>query len=54
MALLRSRHSGIGGAVAEVVGKKLRAIGAERSQVRTHLPPVAGQGINIFRYRSRQ
>ncbi len=37
--------SGIGGAVAEVVGQKLRALG-ERSQVLcvTHLPQVASQG----------
>jgi DNA repair protein RecN (Recombination protein N) len=37
--------SGIGGAVAEVVGRKLRALG-ERRQVMcvTHLPQVAAQG----------
>jgi DNA repair protein RecN (Recombination protein N) len=37
--------SGIGGAVAEVVGKKLRALGAERQVMCvTHLPQVASQG----------
>ena len=36
--------SGIGGAVAEVVGKKLRALGAERQVLCvTHLPQVAAQ-----------
>jgi DNA repair protein RecN (Recombination protein N) len=39
--------SGIGGAVAEVVGRKLRTL-AERCQVMcvTHLPQVAAQGRN--------
>jgi DNA repair protein RecN (Recombination protein N) len=37
--------SGIGGAVAEVVGRKLRALGAERQVMCvTHLPQVASQG----------
>jgi DNA repair protein RecN (Recombination protein N) len=37
--------SGIGGAVAEVVGKKLRTLGAERQVMCvTHLPQVASQG----------
>ena len=37
--------SGIGGAVAEVVGQKLRALGAERQVLCvTHLPQVAAQG----------
>jgi DNA repair protein RecN (Recombination protein N) len=42
--------SGIGGAVAEVVGQKLRALGA-RSQVLcvTHLPQVASQGHRQLR-----
>jgi DNA repair protein RecN (Recombination protein N) len=42
--------SGIGGAVAEVVGQKLRALG-ERSQVLcvTHLPQVASQGHRHLR-----
>ncbi len=41
--------SGIGGAVAEVVGKKLRALGAERQVMCvTHLPQVAAQGHNHF------
>jgi len=36
--------SGIGGAVAEVVGRKLRALGAERQTLCvTHLPQVAAQ-----------
>ncbi len=36
--------SGIGGAVAEVVGRKLRALGAERQVLCvTHLPQVAAQ-----------
>lgn len=36
--------AGIGGAVAEVVGKKLRALGAERQVLCvTHLPQVAAQ-----------
>lgn len=37
--------SGIGGAVAEVVGQKLRTLGAERQVLCvTHLPQVAAQG----------
>ena len=42
--------SGIGGAVAEIVGRELRAL-AERSQVLcvTHLPQVASQGHNHLR-----
>lgn len=37
--------SGIGGAVAEVVGQKLRALGAKRQVLCvTHLPQVAAQG----------
>ena len=37
--------SGIGGAVAEVVGQKLRALGGERQVLCvTHLPQVAAQG----------
>jgi len=37
--------TGIGGAVAEVVGQKLRALGAERQVLCvTHLPQVAAQG----------
>ena len=42
--------TGIGGAVAEVVGQKLRALG-ERRQVLcvTHLPQVAAQGHHHFR-----
>ncbi len=37
--------SGIGGAVAEVVGQKLRALGTERQVLCvTHLPQVAAQG----------
>jgi DNA repair protein RecN (Recombination protein N) len=37
--------SGIGGAVAEVVGQKLRKLGAERQVLCvTHLPQVAAQG----------
>jgi DNA repair protein RecN (Recombination protein N) len=42
--------AGIGGAVAEVVGKQLRALGA-RSQVLcvTHLPQVAAQGHHQLR-----
>ena len=37
--------SGIGGAVAEVVGQKLRALGRERQVLCvTHLPQVAAQG----------
>jgi len=42
--------SGIGGAVAEIVGRELRSL-AERSQVLcvTHLPQVASQGHNHLR-----
>jgi DNA repair protein RecN (Recombination protein N) len=37
--------SGIGGAVAEVVGQKLRALGSHRQVLCvTHLPQVAAQG----------
>jgi DNA repair protein RecN (Recombination protein N) len=37
--------TGIGGAVAEVVGQKLRALGAQRQVLCvTHLPQVAAQG----------
>ncbi|KFN51510.1 DNA repair protein RecN [Arenimonas composti] len=42
--------TGIGGAVAEVVGQKLRALGAERQVLCvTHLPQVAAQGHGHFR-----
>ena len=42
--------SGIGGAVAEVVGQKLRALGHERQVLCvTHLPQVAAQGHQHFR-----
>ena len=42
--------SGIGGAVAEVVGQKLRALGNERQVLCvTHLPQVAAQGHHQFR-----
>lgn len=42
--------SGIGGAVAEVVGQKLRALGRERQVLCvTHLPQVAAQGNQHFR-----
>ena len=42
--------SGIGGAVAEVVGQKLRALGHERQVLCvTHLPQVAAQGHHQFR-----
>lgn len=41
--------SGIGGAVAEVVGQKLRALGGERQVLCvTHLPQVAAQGHHHF------
>src|SRR5581483_8271843 len=42
--------SGIGGAVAEIVGRELRALG-ERGQVLcvTHLPQVASQGHHHLR-----
>lgn len=42
--------SGIGGAVAEVVGQKLRALGAQRQVLCvTHLPQVASQGHRHMR-----
>lgn len=42
--------SGIGGAVAEVVGQKLRALGAQRQALCvTHLPQVAAQGHAHYR-----
>jgi DNA repair protein RecN (Recombination protein N) len=42
--------TGIGGAVAEVVGQKLRALGGERQVLCvTHLPQVAAQGHGHFR-----
>jgi DNA repair protein RecN (Recombination protein N) len=42
--------SGIGGAVAEIVGKKLRALGAKRQALCvTHLPQVAAQGHAHYR-----
>ncbi|MEO5596187.1 MAG: DNA repair protein RecN, partial [Lysobacteraceae bacterium] len=42
--------SGIGGAIAEVVGQKLRALGGERQVLCvTHLPQVAAQGHHHFR-----
>ncbi|MCQ4166464.1 DNA repair protein RecN [Tahibacter harae] len=42
--------SGIGGAVAEVVGQKLRRLGAARQALCvTHLPQVAAQGHQHFR-----
>ncbi len=42
--------SGIGGAVAEVVGRRLRALGAERQVLCvTHLPQVAAQGHAHYR-----
>lgn len=42
--------SGIGGAVAEVVGQKLRALGQQRQVLCvTHLPQVAAQGHHHFR-----
>ena len=41
--------SGVGGAVAEVVGQKLRALGGERQVLCvTHLPQVAAQGHHHF------
>ena len=41
--------TGIGGAVAEVVGQKLRALGATRQVLCvTHLPQVAAQGHHHF------
>ena len=42
--------SGIGGAVAEVVGRKLRVLGAERQVLCvTHLPQVAAQAHHHVR-----
>ncbi len=42
--------SGIGGAVAEIVGQKLRALGASRQVLCvTHLPQVAAQGHAHYR-----
>jgi DNA repair protein RecN (Recombination protein N) len=42
--------SGIGGAVAEIVGQKLRALGATRQALCvTHLPQVAAQGHAHYR-----
>jgi DNA repair protein RecN (Recombination protein N) len=42
--------AGIGGAVAEVVGRRLREIAAKRQVLCvTHLPQVASQGINHYR-----
>ncbi|MBS7455936.1 DNA repair protein RecN [Coralloluteibacterium stylophorae] len=42
--------TGIGGAVAEVVGQKLRALGARRQALCvTHLPQVAAQGHGHYR-----
>ena len=42
--------SGIGGAVAEIVGRKLRALGQARQVLCvTHLPQVAAQGHAHYR-----
>lgn len=42
--------SGIGGAVAEIVGQKLRALGEQRQVLCvTHLPQVAAQGNSHYR-----
>jgi DNA repair protein RecN (Recombination protein N) len=42
--------TGIGGAVAEIVGQKLRALGAKRQALCvTHLPQVAAQGHAHYR-----
>ena len=42
--------TGIGGAVAEIVGQKLRALGAQRQVLCvTHLPQVAAQGHAHYR-----
>jgi DNA repair protein RecN (Recombination protein N) len=42
--------SGIGGAIAEIVGQKLRALGAKRQVLCvTHLPQVAAQGHAHYR-----
>ena len=44
--------TGIGGAVAEIVGQKLRALGAERQVLCvTHLPQVAAQGHHHYSVR---
>jgi DNA repair protein RecN (Recombination protein N) len=42
--------SGIGGAVADIVGQKLRALGGKRQALCvTHLPQVAAQGHAHYR-----
>jgi DNA repair protein RecN (Recombination protein N) len=42
--------SGVGGGVAEIVGKKLRLLGRERQVLCvTHLPQVASQAHHHFR-----
>jgi len=42
--------SGVGGGVAEIVGKKLRMLGRDRQVLCvTHLPQVASQAHNHFR-----
>jgi DNA repair protein RecN (Recombination protein N) len=42
--------TGIGGAVAEIVGQKLRALGVKRQVLCvTHLPQVAAQGHAHYR-----
>ena len=47
--------SGIGGAVAEVVGQKLRALGDHRQVLCvTHLPQVAAQGHQHLRVHKQQ
>jgi DNA repair protein RecN (Recombination protein N) len=47
--------TGIGGAVAEIVGQKLRALGAERQVLCvTHLPQVAAQGHHHFSVRKAE
>ncbi|WP_027072467.1 DNA repair protein RecN [Luteimonas sp. J29] len=47
--------SGIGGAVAEIVGQKLRALGASRQVLCvTHLPQVAAQGHAHYRVRKSE
>ena len=46
--------SGIGGAVADIVGRKLRALGANRQVLCvTHLPQVAAQGHAHYRVSKR-
>ena len=46
--------SGIGGAVAAIVGRKLRALGASRQVLCvTHLPQVAAQGHAHYRVSKR-